>query len=261
MAVAPHDVSSAPVVVRMLGPFRLAKSGRDVTLRPGSKTESLIVELALLESGASRDELTNSIWPGSHPDLAAHSLRSLVHALHEQFADVLGGAAPVVRADGRYRLNWTAGVATDVAVFESAIDEGDRARRRGDEAAAMGAYENAIELYGGDLCIGSDVRHLLQRERLRVRYLTLRAWLGESAFRTGDYRTALAHAEALLQSDPCREDAYRLSMRCHVRLGQRAQALRVYHICRSILESEFDALPEPETLLLYESIRVDPGAV
>jgi hypothetical protein len=50
-------------------------------------------------------------------------------------------------------------------------------------------------------------------------------------------------------------------MRCHVRLGERAQALRQYRVCRQILEREFGALPEPSTQALFAQIRLDPGSV
>jgi DNA-binding SARP family transcriptional activator len=248
-------------VVRLLGAFGVIKGGADVPLRPGGKTEALIAELALVDAGASRDELVTALWPGADPELAAHSLRSLVHSLHQQFGDVLQGAAPVIRAAGRYRLNRNAGVATDVGHFEAMADRGDLARRAGDEDGAMSAYMEAVQLYRGDLCVGSDVRHVLHRERLRLRYLTLRAALGDYAFRDGHYRAALRHASALLQSDPCREDAYRLAMRCHVRLGERAQALREYRICRDVLKVEFDAEPEAATTSLYDEVRLRPGSV
>jgi hypothetical protein len=50
-------------------------------------------------------------------------------------------------------------------------------------------------------------------------------------------------------------------MRCHVRRGERAQAMRQYRICCSILQDEFDALPEPATQLLYQQIRLDPASL
>jgi DNA-binding SARP family transcriptional activator len=254
-------VEGAPVVVCLFGVFGVMKSGADVPLRPGGKTEALMSELALHDAGASRDELVTAIWPGADPELAAHSLRSLVHSLHQQFGDVLHGAAPVVRSAGRYSLNWGAGVATDVAAFEATADRGERAMRAGDESGVIGAYMEAVRLYRGELCVGSDVRHVLHRERLRLRYLTMRAALSEYAFRDAEYRTALEHASALLKSDPCREDAYRLAMRCHVRLGERAQALRQYQICRSVLKAEFDAEPEAATTNLYHEVRLRPGSV
>ena len=50
-------------------------------------------------------------------------------------------------------------------------------------------------------------------------------------------------------------------MRCYVRVGQRAQALRQYQLCKAILLDEFDAEPEPATTALYQQVRLDPGAI
>jgi hypothetical protein len=52
-----------------------------------------------------------------------------------------------------------------------------------------------------------------------------------------------------------------MAMRCHVRLGERAQALRQYQVCHEVLEREFDARPEAATDLLFEAVRLDPDSV
>jgi hypothetical protein len=65
----------------------------------------------------------------------------------------------------------------------------------------------------------------------------------------------------LLTHDPCREDGHRTAMRCHVRLGERAQALRQYMLCEAVLRTEFNAKPEPATTVLFDQVRLDPGSV
>jgi DNA-binding SARP family transcriptional activator len=65
----------------------------------------------------------------------------------------------------------------------------------------------------------------------------------------------------MLASDPCREDAHRLVMRCYVRLGERAQALRQYQLCKQILRAEYDVAPEDATTALYDRVRLEPGAL
>jgi DNA-binding SARP family transcriptional activator len=109
--------------------------------------------------------------------------------------------------------------------------------------------------------VGSEIRHLLDRERLRARYLEVLGRLAESHFQQGEFAGARDRALELLNNDPCREDAHRMVMRCGVRLGQRAQALRQYQTCAAILEREFGARPEPATTELYDLIRMDPLAV
>ncbi|NJN81278.1 MAG: hypothetical protein HC802_02635 [Caldilineaceae bacterium] len=60
---------------------------------------------------------------------------------------------------------------------------------------------------------------------------------------------------------PCREDAHRQAMRCYVGLGLRTQALRQFQLCTHALQVEFDAMPEPETVQLFEQIRANVAAV
>jgi DNA-binding SARP family transcriptional activator len=251
-----------PVFIRLLGWFDLLKNGTAVEVRPGGKAESLLSVLALTSPGGiSRDELMDAVWPSSEPPLAGHSLNALVSSLHRQFGDVLHGDGLVVHTAALYRLNLEAGVGLDIAAFEAAADEGDRAQRAGDSEASRLAYHRAAAFYRGDLCIGSDVRRVLERERLRVRYLTIQAALADAHFAEGEYRTALERSLDLLAHDPCREDAHRLAIRCYVRLGERSQALRQYTLCRTILQSEFEAEPEPATTALFDLVREHPSAV
>ena len=77
----------------------------------------------------------------------------------------------------------------------------------------------------------------------------------------GDDAASLAYAQRLLQHDPCREDAHRLLMRCHLRRGERAQALHQYRVCVDLLRAAFGTTPEPATVALFEQVRLDPGSV
>lgn len=251
-----------PVFVGVLGSFLLLESGSAVVVRPGGKVEVLLAELAVrAERGAPRDELLNALWPASDPSLAAHSLNELVSSLHRRFRDALGGRGLVIRTAGRYALNLADGVGLDLAAFEAAADAGDASLKAGDVASARRAYAEASGLYRGDLCIASDVRHVVDRERLRMRYLRLRSALADALFAQHDYRGALSSSLDVLGHDPCREDAHRLAIRCHMRLGERAQALRQYQVCCAILRSEFDAEPEASTTALYHQVRLDPASV
>jgi DNA-binding SARP family transcriptional activator len=85
--------------------------------------------------------------------------------------------------------------------------------------------------------------------------------LADLYFAAADYERTLVNALRLLASEPCREDAHRMAMRCYVRLGQRAQAMRQYRICAELLALEYDARPEDLTEELYRLVRTDPGTV
>ena len=175
----------------------------------------------------------------------------MTHSLKAQLADALAGQPPVVHTQSHYALNLHGGVTVDVLEFEAAVTAGHRFLSQGSTTEAIGAYDRAVALYGGDLAAGSDISELLERERLRATCLTTLARLADAHFELANYEPALESALRLLMVDPCREDAHRMVMRAHVRLGSRAQALRQYKLCRVILQNEFDAAPEPATERLF----------
>lgn len=251
-----------PVMLCLLGNFRVLRNGQPLPVRAGGKTEALLCSLALQhESPVARDALLEALWPEAEAGLAGQSLNSLVYGLNRQLAGALDGAAPLVHDRGHYRLNVEAGVGVDVACYNTLAEAGARLAAAGDREAAASAYRQAVGLYRGDLSAGSDVRAIMQREHLRARYLTMLAHLADHHFASADYQTCQDYARRLLDADPCREDAHRLVMRCYVRLGERAQALRQYQLCRAILRTEFEALPEPATTVLFDQVRLDPASL
>ena len=79
------------------------------------------------------------------------------------------------------------------------------------------------------------------RERLRARHLTLLAYLATDSYDRRDYRAALDYALDLLGNDACAR-SHRMVMRCYVKVGERAQALRQYRLCEELLHRQ---LPRP----------------
>ncbi len=255
--------AESPILVCVLGSFRLLKSGSPVAVRSGGKTEALLCSLALRPTpGLPRDTLRSTLWPASELHRTAQSLNSLVHSLHKRLGDALGGAAPVLLVDGCYRLNVEAGVRVDAAWFDALATAGERAAAAGDHAVAAALYRQAVDIYRGDLCCaGTDLHAVVERERLRALSLTVRARLADYHYEQGDYTACLDQAHGLLAADPCREEAHRLAMRCYMRRGERAQALREYRLCEQILRAEFDAAPEAATTALFDQVRLDPNGI
>jgi len=218
-------------------------------------------QLALRPVGVRRETLLSILWPDREAALAGQSLNTLVYSARESLGDEIGGASPVLQSCGYYRLNLEAGIAVDLARFESLTEEGHRLVSADDPEGASRAYRQALACYCGDLALDGDVSTLIERERLRCLCLTVLAYLADQRFRVADYAGAQDYALRLLSHDPCREDAHRLVMRCHVRRGERAQALRQYRLCEEILGSYFQAPPEPATKVLFDQVRLDPSAI
>jgi DNA-binding SARP family transcriptional activator len=249
---------SWPILICLLGNFRVLAGGKTLRLR-SVKTESLLCSLALRERfSVPRETLLDLLWPLTERSLAGQSLNTLVYSLHKLLKTWLGGAAPVLHENGSYRLNTEAGVVVDVAAFEKWAKVGGQEARSGNLAASVLAHTHAVHLYTGDLNATVDVQAMVERERLRAIYLTLLAHLADGYYTAGDYSACVEYADRLLKCDPCREDAHRLVMRCHIQTGERAQALRHYQLCEQILGTEFDTIPEHATRALFDQIRGKP---
>lgn len=256
------DLTSWPVFICLLGGFRLLKAGQQLTLRNAEKASALLANLAMQDHfDASREQLLQALWPNAPADLAGHALNSLIYNLHKLLGNAIGNAKPIVYRDGRYQLNVNVGIGVDVTYFDVLAREGNGKERAGQLSAAIHTYELAVQLYRGDLCMVSNTQALILCEALRAQYLTLLTRLADHYFEARDYANCLVYALRLLTADPCREDAHRAVMRCHVRQGERAQALHQYHVCKTILRSEFNVAPEPATEALYEQIQFNPHTV
>ena len=250
-----------PVLICLLGSFQVLSHGEQLLVR-GSKVEAILRLLALRHSeGVARDEILAQLWPDRDHALAVQSLNSLVYGVQRLLREPLQGAPAIVHEDGTYRLNHDAGIDVDVLHFDALVSTGRRLMRANDPVGAHLAFSSAAGLYRGDLRVGSGVAEIIERERLRASYLTALAHLADYSFARDEYADTLEYAERILAADPCREDAHRLVMRCRVRRGERAQALRQFRLCEDVLRAEFDALPEPATCAIYYQVRLNPAGV
>src|SRR5215207_4758045 len=174
------DAPPWPILICLLGSFRLLQSGCPVAIPSGGKIETLLGRLSIqFDHRVQRSVLVDLLWPASDSALAQQSLNSLVYSLHKLIGDALGGAAAILHEDGYYRLNMEAGISVDVACFDTWADTGDQQVRDGDLACAATSYRQSVGLYRGDLAVETDVGSVLERERLRARFLSLLGYLAD----------------------------------------------------------------------------------
>jgi DNA-binding SARP family transcriptional activator len=261
-AMPVSDQQPPTIMICLLGGFRLLQDDRPLDVPIAGKAKALLATLALhLESGVPREELLETLWPEQEITQSTVSLNSLVYSLHRRLRESAREPTAVVYANRSYHLNQKAGFSTDIACFDTLVERANWLATSGKTGDAAWHYRCALDRYRGDLCTGTDIYAVIERERLRARFLTVLAWLADHAFDDGDYVSALDYALRLISCDPCREDAHRVVMRARVRRGERAQALRQYRLCAYVLRDEFDADPEASTTELFDRIRVDPASI
>ena len=251
---------AARLEVRCLGTFAVSCRGKTIARWQSGKARAVFQYLVLRPGEpVPREVLMEALWPECDPQAAANNLKAAVHGLRQALAGILddGDAqAGILFVQGRYQLSPGVELWLDVDEFEQHWAAGRRLEREGRRADAVREFELAAALYRGDYLQDEPYEEwtLLRRERLRDVFFAVVSRLADHAMTAGDYETAIANCQRIVDGDPGREDVYRRLMRCYSRLGQRHRALRWYEICRRAMRAELDAEPEPETEALYRRL-------
>ncbi len=241
-------VRMADLNVALLGQFRLTNRGELVTGLEGARLQSIFAYLLLHRTAPTlRQHLAFQYWPDATESQALNNLRSLIHKLRHG----LPGAESFLVTDSlTIWLQPTAPIELDVEKFAAATGEN----------ATRADLERAARLYAGDLlptCYDDWIlpRRTALNERACAALARLVAML-EASF---EYGAAIGYANQLLRLDPLQETAYRTLMRLQALHGDRAAALRVYHVCVTTLRQELDVPPSRATRTQYERLLARTG--
>ena len=210
-----HESITAPALltplrVYALGPMRVERGGQAIQSWGGAKAGSRQAEaiFAFLfdrgDRGASKDELTEVVWPDveiERADLAFHRTLVGLRGTLEPGRPPRGASAGIAFHNDRYRLNPIVVGWSDVAEFGRLMGEASAAN---DPGAAIRLLEEARKLVRGDFLddcpFYGDSEYVEERRRLlRGRLLDLLVSLGERYEIRGDrvaaagaYRDAMA---------------------------------------------------------------------
>jgi len=247
------------LVIRMFGTFEVERDGE---LLPESawhtQQAKQVLKILILARGraVSSDRLMEWLWPGANPAATSTTLRSTVHSLRQALEPDRLPRVPsryvITRSPG-YAFRPDEGTHVDVYRFEDLLDQAERTGHLGNKRRLL---TQALDLYRGDL-LEEDLYEdwvLLDRERLRERYLEALLELAELYANAGEIDRAIVACRRALARDEYREPVYRALMRYQVLAGDVAAALSTYERCRVMLQEEFGAEPAPQTQALYQAI-------
>jgi ATP/maltotriose-dependent transcriptional regulator MalT len=206
-----------------------------------------------------RDQIVELLWPGLDAETAERDFKVALSTLYRVLEPALPARAPsayVLREGTLYGLRPGADLLLDVVQFEQAVGEGDRLARQKDEAF-IERYQSSLALYGGDFLQDYPYDEWCSEERERLLGLWLHAAdrLAGALAERRRWQETVDVCQAILQRDECWEQAYRLLMLAHARLGNRAQALRTYQRCVERLREELDVPPSAATVGLFIWVR------
>lgn len=156
---------------------------------------------------------------------------------------------------GHYQLLLPANVWTDVEAASEAIDRGESARRGDNPREAWGWAQVAYQISRRPFLMGEEGPWVtLKRSELRDVLVRAHECLSEPGIWGTEPPYAVKHAKEAVAIEPFRETSYQLLMRAHAAVGNRAEALRVYERCRSLLSEKLAVSPSPQTEAVYLEI-------
>lgn len=225
-------------------------------------TASALLAFLLLhrERCQSRDVLACLRWGDQPQEQARNALNTALWRLRRALEPdgTPRGTYLVTLPSGEIGFNWQSEPWVDLVIFETGAAQTLAVPPPRMTAAHAAELESVLPLYDGELLEGFyDDWALRERERMRSLYLDSLAHLMDYYELSDQYNAALAAGQKILAIDPLREEVHRHLMRIYLRNGQRALAIRQYHTCCAVLESELDLPPMDETEALYRQMA--PG--
>jgi predicted ATPase/DNA-binding SARP family transcriptional activator len=237
--------------MRVLGPMRAIRAGRDLPL--GGPKQRSVLALLLLEAGrvVPSERLVDELWRGRPPPGAVKTLRSYISRLRT----LLGPDAALIFRGGGYMLELEQ-AHVDAAGFELLVEEGQAALARGAARVAADRFREGLALWHGRAF--ADVVDIasLAIESRRLEELRLTALEGriEAELDLGLHAQLVGQLETLVAEHPLRERFWRQLALALYRCERQADALATYRRARELLAGELGLEPSEELRRLEQAV-------
>jgi DNA-binding SARP family transcriptional activator len=247
------------LVVKLFGYLEIFKGGKRLEGKElqRRKVRTLLIHLVLNRGcGIARDTLMERIWPEKDFVRAKDNFYATWSRLNRILSQGDKGDPYLTNNRGLCRLETTL-VTTDINEFEqlsrSILFEQGSVEQR------IEAIYRLEQLYRGDILSGCGVDSFVQAAQLRYRAVLVDVMLEASRLfsQQGNDTNAVWFARKAYDTDPSREDVYRILMAMQDRAGQRTSALKTYFDCKRFLSEELGILPSQKTTALYQELILD----
>jgi YVTN family beta-propeller protein len=209
-----------------------------------------------------KEELAELLWGDRPPATWDKALGVLVSRLRTVLSECgLDGSRILTSAFGCYQLNLPEDTWLDVDAAAALADSAEAALAVGRFADAATDARAAAELARRPLLPGEEGPWVDER-RADLTGILVRALdcLAAAALDMGDSATAVEAATQSVALSPYRETGHQHLMRAHAAAGNRAEALRAFERCRTLLADELGVDPDPQTEAVYLDILRAPAA-
>lgn len=203
----------------------------------------------------SKERLVEVVWPESPPREVDIALSAILSKLRSVLKKAGLTAAVVEVLSGTVHLRLPPHVWIDIEFAANALDEAEGALRAGDAKRAWGDAVTLVIIARRPFLPGEDASWIESRraalQGLLVRGLHL---LSQISGLNDEPALALQYAREVIEVEPFEETGYRQLMQMHARMGNRAEALRVFGKCRELFRDELGAAPSQQTEQVFLDI-------
>lgn len=239
--------------VQCFGNFRVILNGEEVSQERwvSAKARDLLAYFVTMRGEKiPADKAFDAIWGEKE-----RTSRTAFHTALSRLRNALkaGDDSPrlILVEVGEYWLD-SARFSIDVDEFNAALA---KARSATNDDVAAEWYARAASLYQGEYLQNLYYEWVFpERRRLAQAYLNALQELAAYHLSAQSPAKAVEYIEKAIPLDALNEDLYRLSMRAHAKMGDRAKVARVYAELQKLLQREMNARPMPETARLYREL-------
>ena len=201
-----------------------------------------------------RADLIDVLWGDAPPQEVDVTLSAVLSRLRSLLKKSSLNAAIDVQ-QGRVELRLPATIWIDIEAAANAIDEAEGALRRGDIKRAW-SHANVAAVIARRPLLATEEAPWIESLRTKLTAVLIRGLhcLSAVSADAGELPVAVQYASEIVEIEPYRETAYHHLMLLHARMGNAAEALRVFAACRERLRDELGASPSAEIERLHLSI-------
>jgi DNA-binding SARP family transcriptional activator len=161
----------------------------------------------------------------------------------------------IATAFGAYQFRLPSDTWVDLEVAAASLHHAEAKVAAGRPLDAYGEALVALTILRRPFLSGADGGWVqARREALRAEKVRALECMIACLDASGEVALAVRNAEELITLEPFRESGYRHLMRLHAGRGDRAEALRVYEVCRARLVDELGVGPSAETEALQVAL-------
>jgi DNA-binding SARP family transcriptional activator len=228
--------------IRCFSGFSIVIKGRPVDLTTIKPRARAVLRLLAVHAGnpVHREVLQTAFWPDADAETGARNLHVAVSSLRSWLEPGVGrgGSSLLLREGDAYRLAIQPDAEVDLVQFSKALAAARVARLRGGVDAVITHFQQALDLYAGELLPedGPAEWVIEPRERFRAGALEAAQGLAELHLKQGDPAAAANACATGLWVDRLHDPLWKLLIQARERAGDPGAASRARRDYARVLE-------------------------